>query len=496
MPKFDSRLRSMLLFTAAACASAAAFSAPAQTPGALPAGVRADPLPAGSVVRLRQDQVALIVKALDEAESHGFRRGEFAAADLGQRLASPVPSVRAQAEAQLGPAIVRYAQAQRGQRISGRFLNDWGIRPEPYDAQASFAQAVATDRLQPWLASLAPPYEGYRQMRVALAAYKTIVARDGGWSPVPAGPTLRPGMSDPRVPILRQRLAWEDNEVPQAVGAPNVYDQGLVDALGRFQERNGIKADGVLGPATLAVLNVPAAERVRTIEANLERWRWAPRTSPATRIEVNIASQQVELYQNGRLSERMKAVAGRKSDPTPMLTSQIHSVVLNPPWNVPASIATKELWPKERANPGYLSRENFVVKDGGRLQQLPGPDNSLGRVKFDFNNKYGVYLHDTPAQAAFQREMRNLSHGCVRLEHPIELAKKLLAEGGEIGPDDVDTVLLGDETTRVRVGKPVPVYLFYWTVFVDSKAKLNFRSDVYDWDKTLLGLLDAGRSRT
>lgn len=453
--------------------------------------------PGAPIIQLSGQQLNLILKTLDEAESHGFERGEFGPADLTQQFASRDRNVRNQAAAQVGPAIVRYAQAQHGQRLAvSRFLDDWGMRPEPYDAPGAFAQAVAANKVAEWLASLPPPYEGYRQMRVALGVYRGLAAK-GGWSGVPDGPSLRPGMSDPRVPALRQRLTWEDSQVPAATpGAETRFDPGLADALSRFQASHGLRPDGVMGKDAVAELNTPVETRVGAIEANLERWRWAPRTSPVTRIEVNIASQQVDYYEAGKLAEAMKAVAGKKTTPTPMLVSQVHSLVLNPPWNVPTSIATKELWPKERSSPGYLSRSNFVVREGGGLQQQPGPDNSLGRVKFDFANKYGVYLHDTPGRAAFARDMRNLSHGCVRLERPIDLAKRLLANGGQLGPDDVDTVLLGDETTRAKLAKPVPVYLFYWTVFVDNTAKLNFRPDVYNWDATLLGRLDAGRSRS
>jgi len=478
----------------AAAMTSVAVAVPAQTPAPVqPLADARSALPAGAaVIQLKAEQLALILKALSEAESHGFDRGEFGPADLPQRFASADPTVRAQAAVMVGPAIVRYAQAQRGQRLAGRFLADWGIRPEPYDAPAAFAQAVAADKVGEWLASLPPPYEGYRQMRVALGAYKAIAAR-GGWTALPDGPSLKPGMHDARVPALRQRLAWEDDQVPAAGADPTLMDRGLADALARFQARHGLADDGAMGKDTLAELNMPVERRLGMIEANLERWRWAPRTAAATRIEVNIASQQVELYQAGKLTESMRAVAGRKTDPTPMLVSQIHSVVLNPPWNVPSTIAVKELWPKERANPGYFEREDIVIRDGGQLQQRAGPKSALGVVKFDFNNPYGVYLHDTPVKAAFQRDVRNLSHGCVRLERAVDMARQVLGDGP--GAEKIDPILLSGETTRVPLTRPLAVYLFYWTVFVDNTAKLNFRNDVYDWDATLLRLLDAGKTR-
>jgi murein L,D-transpeptidase YcbB/YkuD len=309
--------------------------------------------------------------------------------------------------------------------------------------------------------------------------------------------SLKPGMDDPRTPILRQRLAVEDPETPAAAedpAKPNLFDPGLVKALGRFQQRHGIKPDGAMGKDTLAELNKPVEYRIGQILANLERWRWLPRTAPADRIEVNIAAQTLERYQANKLVMFMRTVAGRKTDPTPILRSDIHSVVLNPPWNVPTSIATKELWPKQRADPSYFEKEEISVQPNGTLQQRAGPKSALGKFKFDFVNSFGVYLHDTPAQTAFDREARDVSHGCVRLEKPADLAKALLSGSQEWSSQKIDAVLQGGDTTRARLPQSVPVYLLYWTVYQDAQAQLNFRRDIYDWDARLLRLLDAGKT--
>ncbi len=236
------------------------------------------------------------------------------------------------------------------------------LRPEPFTAGNSFAQAAASNTLEAWFASQAPPYQGYEILKTALAAIVQLAAA-GGWKPIPtAAKSLKPGAEDPRVPALRERLAVEDADVPAAAdpARPNLFDQGLVDALARFQTRHGLAADGALGKGTLAELNLPVEQRIAQIRANMERWRWLPRSTPADRIEVNIAAQTLEWYQDGKLSAFMKTAAGRKSDPSPMLRSDIHSVVLNPPWNIPASIAAKEVWPKERREPGYMRSENIL----------------------------------------------------------------------------------------------------------------------------------------
>jgi murein L,D-transpeptidase YcbB/YkuD len=483
-----------LLATVAGASMAAAvgFHATAQ-PGPAPAMPAVQP---AAPQALRPDQVELALKTLDQAESHGFTAGTYSTERARGLLASTDPSERAQGQAALRRTLVAYAAAQRGQRILAvKTPDDWALRPARYDADAALNGALATDRLGPWLDSLAPAFPGYDQLRVFLARYRKV-AEDGGWGTVPEGPALKPGMSDAQVPPLRARLAMEDAAV-QAGPSP-IYDPELVEAVKRFQIRQGFNPDGIVGRGTRAALNVPVDVRVDQIRANLERWRWLPRGLPATRVDVNIPGAHLTFYRDNKPALEMKAVAGKPGNSTPMLQSVIHSIVLNPPWNVPDSIAAKELWPKARANPGYFEQEGYQVistAGGSRIQQRPGPNNALGLVKFDFDNPFAVYLHDTPNKAAFERDVRALSHGCVRLERPMELAIALF--NGQPGWDEqkIDEVIAGGETTKAQLAAHTPVFLLYWTAYVDEQGVINFRPDVYNWDKALLGVLDAGRNR-
>jgi L,D-transpeptidase YcbB len=255
----------------------------------------------------------------------------------------------------------------------------------------------------------------------------------------------------------------------------------------------------VLGKSTLAALNVSAEQRVQQILANMERWRWMPQKMPATRVQVNSGAAIVTLFRDDKPVLSMKAVSGKPGDETPMLVSEIHSVVLNPPWNVPTSIANEELWPKERKSPGYLQRAGYRViptESGTRLQQRPGPDSALGLYKFDFENPFAVYLHDTPAKAGFDSYSRQASHGCVRIEKPAELAKALLATDPKWSPDALHAAVASGETQRVRLPYGVPVYILYWTAFAGPDGQMNFRTDPYGWDKLLLqkvGVLGSGK---
>jgi len=320
-----------------------------------------------------------------------------------------------------------------------------------------------------------------------LAAYRDIAA-NGGWRLTPAGPKLEPGEKDRRAAALRARLAVEDSTAPAS--GPNVLDPELVEALKAFQRRHGLPDDGALGPATIKALNVPVEERIAQIEANLERWRWLPAVMPADRVEVNIAAAAATLVKGGDVVLSMKAAPGRKTDHTPMLQSSIDAIVLNPPWNIPRSIASKEIYPKERAHPGYMRAEQIrmvATSDGGhRLQQRAGPKSALGQVKFEFDNRFGVYLHDTPSKEVFDKTTRAVSHGCVRLEKPKELAVQLLQGQASWSAETLTAAIDAHGTRRVALERPTPVFLLYWTAYPGPDGRMVFYPDPYGWDPELL----------
>ncbi len=260
--------------------------------------------------------------------------------------------------------------------------------------------------------------------------------------------------------------------------------------MARAQKRFGLKDDGVVDAQTLEALNTPVEERIDQIVANMERWRWLPAELPTDRIQVNIAAAVLTVFKADAPVMSMRAVTGRPGDETPMLQSQIQSIVLNPPWNVPSTIATKELWPKEKAHPGYLKAHDFTViqTEGGgtRLQQKAGDSSALGRVKFDFPNPYAVYLHDTPSRSGFDRYSRLASHGCVRLQKPRPLAELLLQSDPDWSPEQIQSTIDSGKTVRVQLPQSISVFLFYWTAYVAPDGQVNFRDDPYGWDRELV----------
>lgn len=441
-----------------------------------------------SAVQLSPEQVETLRVVLGDAYTHGFAMNAFNPDRAVALYRAGDPASRDAGQAELVSLTLAYARAVRTGRlpISG-FKAEWGLRPAAYDPAPEFVVAVQQGRLPEWLDSLPPPYTGYQTLRTGLATYREIAAK-GGWLPLAAGPDLKEGSTDPRVIALEARLAAEDPTV--AVDATPLFDEALTQAVQRAQKRLGLNPTGILNKATLAALNIPVERRIDQIVANMERWRWLPQTLPADRIQVNVAAAILSVFHHDTPTLTMRAVTGRPGDETPMLSSMIHSIVLNPPWNVPQSIASKELWPKERASPGYLARNDFIVipteGGGSRLQQKAGPKAALGQVKFDFNNPYGVYLHDTPSRSKFDSFSRLASHGCVRLQKPIELVNEVMRDDPTWTPEKVNETLASGETVRAKLPQQIAVYLLYWTAYVTPDGQVNFRQDPYGWDRDLV----------
>lgn len=273
----------------------------------------------------------------------------------------------------------------------------------------------------------------------------------------------------------------------------------MVTAVAHFQARHGLAVDSIVGPATRRALNVSAEHRVRQIEASLERLRWLPPRLGERHIEVNIPAFQLDAYTEGKRVLSMPVVVGAEYQgrATPIFADTMRYVVINPYWNVPESIASSELWPKQRRDPSYFRRNGYEVVHaswGTYVRQLPGPDNALGHIKFIFPNDFNVYLHDTPADALFGERVRAFSHGCVRVERPLALAQYVL------GPQGWDSARVRDSIAtarreRVDLQAGLPVYIIYLTATPALDGTMTFRNDLYDYDAKLLDQLapDSGR---
>ncbi len=407
--------------------------------------------------------------------------------------------------------------------LSSHFLNgrinpvtidaEWKAKRRDADPVGTLERALAAESLEAELRKLLPYGDEYTGLRKALARYRDFAA-SGGWPEVPGGPLLRKGDRGERVAILRQRLS-RTGDLSEDNGSDR-FDETLDEAVRRFQRRNGHTVDGIVGPNTLLSLNVSATERVRQLEVNLERWRWLPRDLGQRYVLVNIADFNLKLVESGETTLEMRVVVGRPYRRTPVFSDRMRYIVLNPSWQVPHSIASRDILPQVQKDPEYLSRQNIRVLQGWganereidpasiewkryhakrfpyRFRQEPGPLNALGQIKFMFPNPYDVYLHDTPARELFDRESRTFSSGCIRLEKPLELAERLLA-GSPMGSlEALHRALERGAEQTVRFPAPVPIHLLYWTAWVDDAGILHVRQDIYGRDLLLAQALDTG----
>jgi murein L,D-transpeptidase YcbB/YkuD len=417
-----------------------------------------------------------ILNALQAAPSHG----------MPAYAVSPESS-----DADLARAAISYASALRGGRMEGKFTGDWHLRPEPYDAQGAFRTAVAKNKVRQWLDQLAPRHQGYAELREALVRYRDLQAA-GGWKTLERGAVLKVGSKGPRVLALRERLGME-YAAPAPEADASVFDAALSQALSEEQARLGAPVTGKLDKATVAALNVPVSVRVETIVANLERWRWMPASLPKYRVEVNVPAYWVSVFRGGQEPLTMKVIVGKPASPTPMFRDVMDGVVFNPPWNVPDSIAQRDILPKASKDKTYLIKNDYVLTDDGRVQQKAGPKSALGKVKFELANPFAIYFHDTPSKQLFDYDMRAFSNGCMRLEKPMELVQMVLDDQRQFTPQVIDETISAGETVRSKLDRPVPVFVVYRTAYVEG-GKVQFRADLYGWDQELEDIL-MGESR-
>ncbi len=367
----------------------------------------------------------------------------------------------------------------------------WEDQSRNVDLDARLEKALQEEDVAASLRSLAPPNPRYARLRDALTRYREVANR-GGWPKVPGD--LEKGAQGAGALALRNRLIAEGDlpPVPEGQQPAPVFDDAVAKAVARFQQRHGLEPDGKLGEDTVAELNVPVQERIKQIEINLERWRWLPNSLGDSYVWVNVPEFRMELYDEGRKAIDMAVVVGKQQSQTPVFSDMMEYLELNPEWNIPSSIANEEILPKLASDPSYLARNNMEwVGEGAnqRIKQRSGPDNPLGQVKFMFPNEHDVYLHDSPADHLFSREERDFSHGCVRLERPVQFAEYLLRDKPEWQGTKVREAIVSGEHKTVKLPKKLPVHILYFTSWVEDNGVVHFRKDVYGHDQKLAAAL-------
>jgi murein L,D-transpeptidase YcbB/YkuD len=456
----------------------------------------------------QRDMREAVRATLARASAQGLRPGEY---PLPAESGFGAGREAAQAEIAFSGALLRYAQdVHNGRLRPGDLYEDVELPVRNFDPAVDLVKALRADSLSNFLSTLPPAHPQYARLVRALARYRAIEAK-GGWPSVPGPGEIKLDGKDMRQSALVQRLAAEDQDFA-AVGSPNATD--IRDAVKRFQSRNGLPEDGRAGGATLQALNISAAERAGEIAANMERWRWMPDSFEHRYVAVNVPDQSVDFVRDGRTVLHSEVVVGRPTSATPITRSEIVSVVVNPPWNIPGDIAARDLLPQLIKNRNYLAQKHMVITDTpkdpyGRkidwkkvvpaefpyaIQQLPGPATALGAVMLDSPNDFDVYLHDTPNKKLFDLTTREISNGCIRVQQIFPLASLALTDDASNGMAMLKDVVKTRETKRIKLDAPLPVYFLYWTAWVDTDGEVQFRPDRYERDAPLLAALVKGQA--
>jgi L,D-transpeptidase YcbB len=401
-----------------------------------------------------------------------------------------------------------------GCHLSGGCVNpatiqsEWFAKRRDVDVASVLEQAVRKRRIREALMGLRPEQGSYAKLRQALARYRELLLT-GEWPQVSSGPRMKRGSKSYRVAELRKRLAASGDMDMKKVRSKNLFDEKVEQAVITFQKRHGLQADGIVGTETLSALNVPLKQRIRQMELNMERLRWILGNMEQRSIVVNIADFELNVIENGESVLSMKVVVGKPYQRTPVFTSKMTCLIINPSWNIPDSIARNEVLEKVSKDPRYLAKQNIKVLKGWgpheevidpktidwsnitpkklsyRFRQEPGPLNPLGHIKFMLPNQFDVYLHDTPSRRLFSRNVRTFSHGCTRIEKPIELGEYLLRDApGWTREKILNSIGKGTEQ-KVAIPRPLNVHFLYLTAWVDQGGTIQFRNDIYGRDKIL-----------
>jgi L,D-transpeptidase YcbB len=441
------------------------------------------------------DRAKALLEALGAAPEQGLRTEHYrmaeiqAALDSLEQTKAPSPAQVAAADVMLTATFAELGEDLLVGQVNPRTLSqDWHISTREDNVDSALARVVRSEPLGRALEQLQPQDAEYRALQGELERYRKM-ASNGGWTAVPEGKALKPGQTDApeRLAQLRARLRSEEIDVDDGGDSATVYTPDLAGAVAQFQARHGIDVDSVLGPATVQSMNVPASYRAGQIAANLERYRWLPRSFGARYILVNVPAFRLQAFEDGKPALEMKVIVGAdyENRNTPVFSDSMQYVVFRPYWYPTDSIAAKELWPKARSDGGYLARNDYeVVRMDGKtkIRQKPGDKNALGLVKFIFPNSFDIYLHDTPEAKLFDEDVRAFSHGCIRVEKPAELAQWVLGWDAARVEQEMHS---GKNDHRVDLAQKVPVFITYFTAYMRD-GTLHFGNDLYDRDRPLI----------
>jgi len=465
------------------------------------------------------DQIDEFVRLVGQAEEEGLDPTDYLYVEISglleeYRADRDNDVLRAEVDVLLTESLSRYGYHLIYGKVDPTDLDEnwnWSRSMGGRDPVDLVQQAIDSESIEAFIDNYLERGRIYQRVKAILAEYRAL-KKQGGWPQVAAGPTLKLGMNDERIPIVRERLAITgDLPVSEASGGGS-FDESLQRGVEQFQYRHNLEQDGAIGPQTLAAMNVTVDERVNQIRVNLERIRWVVRDLENVFVITNIAAFRTVLIHDGEIVWSERSQVGRYYRQTPVFKGQIKYLQFNPTWTVPPGILAKDILPQVQKDPSYLAKKNMdlIDRDGntvdpssvdwlrygaGRLPpyqfvQRPGPTNALGRVKFIFPNPHFVFLHDTPSKSLFERTERSFSSGCIRVENPFELAELLLDDPEKWNSVTIQQMLDSEKPQTVFLKEPITAMLLYSTVEVADAEVVRFYRDIYRRDAPVLKSLD------
>ena len=451
---------------------------------------------------LSRDRVGELANALASADSDAVRVDSYPVGDLAKAVTalrsttSPTAEQLADADVLMTSTFAALGEDMLTGQINPRSMSQsWFISTREEGIDSALARTLRESPVDQSIRLIRPQDPTYDSLRIELIRYRQLAAK-GDWPTVPKGPGLKPGQTDSRTRLtaLVGRLRAEGylpddyaGSGTDSTSARMTYDSTLAGAVARFQSHHDIGVDSMLGPETVDALDKPVSYRMGQIAANLERFRWLPRSLGQRYILVNVPAFELTAYDSGKAALQMKVIVGQdyQGKSTPVFSDSMEFVVFRPYWIVTDSIANKEIYPKAEADPTYLDRNNYeivTIERRKRVRQKPGDKNSLGLVKFMFPNDFNIYLHDTPQGELFNKDVRAFSHGCIRLQHPDSLAQFVLGWPMDSVHREMQQ---GRDDHRVNLKRKIPVYIVYFTTYLRD-GELYFGNDLYGRDEKLV----------
>jgi len=462
----------------------------------------------------KPEMVSELISAIDSAVDDGLNPADYHISEIREFINHPsaLPELQARYDILLSDAFLSLASHLRYGKVDPKNLDpNWNINNAVTRSAVEYRlqNAIAKGQIAAVLTDLRPQSPRYIQLRTGLARYCAI-AKEGGWSALPEGPTLTEGATDSRIPMLRKRLEASGEIAAQGSDTTSVYSKDMVDAVKKFQKRNGLHSDGDLGAATVKVMNISVEHRIDQIRINLDRFRWFIGDLEPTYVLVNIPDFTLQYVANGHQAWHTKVIVGQPIRETPVFKAEMQYIIFNPQWVIPPTILAKDALPGIQKSISYLSHKKLNVIDQNgtivdpatlnwsqytknnfpyRLQQASGDQGSLGRIKFLLPNKHIVYLHDTPNKELFKKSARAFSSGCIRVENPLDLASHVLQDTVKWNKERITAAVNKRKTSTVTLPRRIPVFILYFTAFADGDD-IQFRNDVYGKDAAVLNALN------